>query len=159
MRIAIISDSHHAVDTVKKLLNHLRETGIKHLIHAGDFIGYKVESVFADFPDIQSWIARGNCDSRGSTLDYLNGLDHVVVSDLLRFSIDGVSFIVGHIPGSALNAYNKEPADIIIHGHTHLPRIESYQDALLLNPGSLMEGDGYMLLELPDLTVNRHFNF
>ncbi len=159
MQIAIISDSHYVVDRVRQLLIHLEESGIKHLIHAGDFIGNNIEKVFADFPDISAWIARGNCDNERTVIDRLQKLSHVTVGDLLRFDLESKRFLVTHIPGMALNALKKQHSDIVIHGHTHIPRMEKYNQALLLNPGSLMDGDGYMILEVPELTVERHLNF
>jgi hypothetical protein len=159
MQIAILSDSHYAVDQVRRLLTYLELHGINHLIHAGDFIGLNIEKVLADFPGITMWIARGNCDTDGKVLDSINRLNHVTVNDQLRFEIEGIAFLVAHIPGMALNELNKSHADVVIHGHTHLPRTETYNGALLLNPGSLMDGDGFMILDLPALTVNRHFTF
>ncbi len=159
MQIAIISDSHYSVDRVRQLFNHLRGLGIEHLIHAGDFIGNGIDKVFKDFPDIKSWVARGNCDSQRDIIDSINQLTHITVGDVLRFELGEISFVVAHIPGMALSALNKQHADVVIHGHTHLPRVEKYNDALLLNPGSLMDGDGFMILEIPKLTVERYFNY
>lgn len=158
MRVAIISDSHYSVDKVRRVLTSLEEQGIETLIHAGDFIGQGIEDIVQDFPGIRFYIARGNCDSYGRVLDELNAMAHVDVSDVLRFELDGIRFLVAHIPGAALNALNSEPADVVIHGHTHQPRKETHQDAMLLNPGSLMEGDGYMVFHTETREVDRKFN-
>ena len=159
MKVAIISDSHYSVDKVKKLLTHLDSIGIKQLIHAGDFMGQGIEDVLAGYPDITMWIARGNCDYSGRTLDILKGFKHVHVREVLRFELETKRFLVAHIPGVALEAQKKERADVIIHGHTHRVRIEQTESCLILNPGSLMEGDGFVVLDLPGLEVDRRFNF
>lgn len=159
MEIAIISDSHYSVEKVAKLFNHLQDRGVHHLIHAGDFIGQNIEKVFAGFPDIKSWVARGNCDGQYDVLDKMSSLEHVTVDDVLRFEIESFSFLVTHIPGTLLSMLNKKTADVAIHGHTHQARVENYNSVLLLNPGSLMDGDGFMILELPSLKVERFFNF
>ncbi len=157
MQVAIISDSHYSVDKVKKLLTHLQSIGIHHLIHAGDFMGKGIEEVLAEFPDITMKIARGNCDY--SVMDALAKQNHVEVGDILRFQWEETEFVVSHIPGTAINALRQKSADVVIHGHTHQPRIERHDSALILNPGSLMDGDGFMILELPSLEVDRRFNF
>lgn len=157
MQIAVISDSHYSVDKVRKLLTHLQSIGIDHLIHAGDFIGSGIQQVFEDFPGIKSFIARGNCDYQTDVIEQLRNMEHVMVADVLTFVIDTVSFIVSHIPGMALNTLEQKEADVIIHGHTHVPKIETYKGALVINPGSLMDGDGFMILETKDLSVDRRF--
>jgi uncharacterized protein len=159
MQIAIISDSHTSVDKVKKILNHLESINVRYLIHAGDFIGQGIENVLSEFPDITQLIARGNCDHNGHLLDSLNAYDHIQVENVLRFELEEKRFIVAHIPGMAMNALHQESADVVIHGHTHRPRVETIRNTLILNPGSLMEGDGFMILELPGLDVDRRFNF
>jgi putative phosphoesterase len=159
MKVAIISDSHYSTDKVRQLFTHLAETGVQHVIHAGDFIGNGIDKVFKDFPNITVWVARGNCDSRQEIVEAINGMEHVTVADIVRFELEGVSFLVAHIPGMALSALNKEHADVIIHGHTHIARIEKHNNSLILNPGSIMDGDGYMILQLPDLKVERLFNY
>ena len=157
MQIAIISDSHYAVDKVTRLYSHLQEEGVTHLIHAGDFIGQGIEKVFKAFPSITSYVARGNCDTYGNVMEAVKKLSHVIVDDILYFELESIRFIVSHIPGTAFNVLNSREADVMIHGHTHQPRVETVQNTLILNPGSLMDGDGYMILELPSLKVDRRF--
>ncbi len=157
MQVAIISDSHYAIDILKKLMSHLEKNGVSHLIHAGDFITSGIERVFSEYPGIKSYIARGNCDSRGDTLSYIQNLPHVMLDDVIKFQIEGIKFIVSHIPGVALNALSSNDADVVIHGHTHQPRVETLKGTLLLNPGSLMDGDGFMILDIPSLRVDRRF--
>ncbi len=157
MQVAIVSDSHYAVDKLKKLMSHLEKIGVTHLIHAGDFITSGIERVFSEYPGVKSYIARGNCDSWGDTLSYIQNLPNVMLDDILKFQIEGIKFIVSHIPGVALGALGSNEADIVIHGHTHQPRVEKLKDALVLNPGSLMDGDGFIILDIPSLKVDRRF--
>lgn len=159
MKVAIVSDTHYAVDKFKKLLTFLQSENIQYVIHAGDFIGNNIASVFSAFPSISFFVARGNCDYNGQVMDALKDTRNVQVNDILRFQIDGISFIVSHIPGTAFNEQSRNAADVVIHGHTHQPRVDNYKNALVLNPGSLMDGDGYMILELPELNVDRRFNY
>ncbi len=157
MQVAIISDSHYAIDILNKLMSHLEKIGVTYLIHAGDFITSGIERVFSESPGIKSYIARGNCDSRGEAFNYLQTLSHVMLDDVLTFQIEGVRFLVSHIPGVAMNALGSNEVDVLIHGHTHQPRVDKINDTLVLNPGSLMDGDGFMILDVPSLKVDRRF--
>ncbi len=159
MKVAIISDSHYAVDSVERLMVHIEEKNIYYLIHAGDFIGQGIEKVFEKHPKITSYVARGNCDMHGKAMDVMIKLPNVTVGEVLKFELDEVRFIVSHIPGIALSALAKSGADVVVHGHTHLPRVETYNNSLVLNPGSIMDGDGFMVLDLPSLEIDRRFNF
>ncbi len=159
MEVAIISDSHYSTDRVRQLFSHLETKGIKHLVHAGDFIGNGIDRIFKDYPSITAWVARGNCDSQRDLIETINEMDHVTVGDVLKFKLEGISFLLAHIPGMAFSALDNEHADVVIHGHTHIPRVEKFNQSLVLNPGSIMDGDGYMILQVPELEVNRYFNY
>ncbi|MBU2515002.1 YfcE family phosphodiesterase [bacterium] len=159
MEIAIISDSHYAVESVERLMAHIEEKKITHLIHAGDFIGQGIDKVFERYPGITSYIARGNCDMYGDVMESMKKLPNVTVGEILKFELCDIRFIVSHIPGMALSALSKSGADVVIHGHTHRPLIETFKNTLVLNPGSIMDGDGFMVLDLPSLKVDRRFNF
>lgn len=64
-------------------------------------------------------IVRGNCDSNG---------EWPLVVDLVRA---GLKFRLQHIPP------DKPPddVDVVLHGHTHVPRNERRSGVLFLNPG------------------------
>ena len=159
MQIAIISDSHYDLGTLEKLLLYLAKNEITYLIHAGDFVTSGIEKLITDYQGIKTFIARGNCDSPGNVIDYIKTLPHVYLDDILHFEIQGIKFIVSHIPGTALNTQYFRNADVVIHGHTHQPKIEHHEQTLILNPGSLMDGDGFMILSIPSLEVDRRFRF
>lgn len=64
-------------------------------------------------------IVRGNCDSTN---------EWPLVVDLVR---GGLKFRLQHIPPSRL----PEDVDVVLHGHTHVPRNEKRAGVLFLNPG------------------------
>ena len=64
-------------------------------------------------------IVRGNCDSN---------LEWPLVVDLER---NGVRFRLVHIPPDR----SPENIDVLLHGHTHVPRNERQEGVLFLNPG------------------------
>jgi len=159
MQLAIISDSHHALDTLAKLLHHLDESNIHLLIHAGDFITSGVESVFKAHPNITTHIALGNCDYRSEEMQKLQALSHVTVEEVVHLNLENRSIAVSHIEGVAQNAMRGVHVDAFVHGHTHRPRIEKIGEILYLNPGSLMEDAGYLKVELPSFEIDRKLRF
>jgi len=62
---------------------------------------------------------RGNCDSN---------FDWPLSLDLKR---NGVRFRLVHIPPDKPSA----DVDVVLHGHTHVPRNERVKDVRFLNPG------------------------
>jgi putative phosphoesterase len=159
MRIAIVSDSHSALNELEKLLVFTRSNTINVLIHAGDFITTGIDSLLTAFSEITFYIARGNCDFDSALLGELGKQSNIEIGDTLSFELEGIRFIVSHIPGAASLAARHHGADVVIHGHTHQARIETLDHALFLNPGSLMEGHGFLLLDVPSLKVERRFRF
>lgn len=68
-------------------------------------------------------------------------------SDELDFEINGIKFHLehGHLLGSYFQLDNYEymhkkllnlKCDILIHGHTHIPKIFEYEEGIIINPGS-----------------------
>ena len=66
----------------------------------------------------------GNCDQK----DYVPGFDTQT-----SFQFDGLSYILnhGHLRLPDLTGY-----DVVIEGHSHVPRLESLMGKVFLNPGS-----------------------
>lgn len=82
-----------------------------------------------------TYAVRGNNDWDSSLKDYLD------------FEINGIKFHLehGHLLGSYFQLDNydfmhkvlkKSNADILIHGHTHIPKIFTYDEGIVINPGS-----------------------
>jgi len=59
MKVAIVSDSHGAVDRLEILFQKLQAGGITHVIHAGDFVVYSVVDIFKKFSDLKIYVSRG----------------------------------------------------------------------------------------------------
>jgi putative phosphoesterase len=64
-------------------------------------------------------IVRGNCDGNS---------EWPLVVDLGR---GGLKFRLQHIPPDA----RPDDVDVVLHGHTHVPRNERRENVLFLNPG------------------------
>jgi len=121
MLIGIISDTHGLLRP--EASEQLR--GVDHIIHAGDIGGPEVISALRDLAPTTA--IRGNID-KGKWAD-----DHPHTEWL---KLGGRSIYVLH----NLNELDLDPAaagiDVVVSGHSHLPKIETIEGVLYLNPGS-----------------------
>ena len=113
-RIFVLADTHNRLpQAVSEMAKSADE-----IWHLGDVCAESVlDKLRAIGPGVT--IVRGNCDSN---------LDWPLVVDLVR---GGLKFRLQHIPPDHL----PEDADVVLHGHTHVPRNERRRNVLFLNPG------------------------
>jgi putative phosphoesterase len=114
LRIFVLADTH---DRLPANISILAE-GADEIWHLGDVCAEHILDEIRTFgPPLT--IVRGNCDSNN---------DWPLVVDLAR---DGVKFHLQHIPAER----TPENVDVVLHGHTHVPRNEKRAGVLFLNPG------------------------
>ena len=133
MRIAVLSDTHGRYPESLPA----RLAGADEIWHLGDFCGLEtLEAVRGIGPPV--FAVLGNNDS---------GLDLPLTLALDR---GGKSFFLIHIPPR-----RAEGKDILLHGHTHVPRDEMIGGTRFLNPGSIGKANKgapacYAWLTVPD---------
>ncbi len=114
LRIFVLADTHNKLP--KRILDLAREAD--EIWHLGDVCEPTISGdLEALGPPVT--IVRGNCDS--------NSVWPLVV-DLVR---DGLRFRLQHIPPES----RPDDVDVVLHGHTHVPRNEKRGGVLFLNPG------------------------
>ena len=114
LRIFVVADTHNRLpENVKKIAADADE-----IWHLGDVCAETIlDELRAIGPRVT--LVRGNCDSN---------FEWPLVVDLVR---GGLKFRLQHIPP------NQPPndVDVVLHGHTHVPRNERRGSVLFLNPG------------------------
>jgi putative phosphoesterase len=114
LRIFVIADTH---DRLPANILILAE-GADEIWHLGDVCAERILDEIRDFgPPVT--VVRGNCDSNNNW---------PLVVDLARY---GLKFRLQHIPPER----PPEDVDVVLHGHTHVPRNEKRAGVLFLNPG------------------------
>lgn len=114
LKIFVLADTH---DKVPANLEGLAADADE-IWHLGDVCAPSVLQIIESFgPPVT--IVRGNCDSN---------VDWPLTSDLTRHR---VRCRLVHIPPDDL----PENVDLVLHGHTHVPRNERIGDVRFLNPG------------------------
>jgi putative phosphoesterase len=119
-RIGIISDTHGLLrPEAERCL-----TGVNHIIHAGDIGRPEIIEALCRIAPVTA--IRGNVDTGEWAREYpdtklvrLAGRSIYVLHDLKTLQAD---------PGAGV--------DVIISGHSHVPKIDSVGGVLYLNPGS-----------------------
>jgi putative phosphoesterase len=128
MRVGLISDTHgHLRSEVFERL-----AGVDRILHAGDIGGPEIVSDLAALAPVAAvW---GNTD--GWAL-------RDIVPEHAEMEVEGVRFAVAH--GHRVPTFEKlleqfPAADVIVHGHSHVPRCDRVAGRWLLNPGSAGPG-------------------
>ncbi|MGN8544835.1 metallophosphoesterase family protein [Bradyrhizobium sp. 13971] len=138
-RIGIISDTHG-------LLRPEAErglTGVDHIIHAGDIGRPEIVDALRRIAPVTA--IRGNVDSGEWAREYpethlvrLAGKSIYVLHDLKTLQIDPCAGI-----------------DVIVSGHSHMPKIDTIDGVLSLNPGSAGRRRFQLPITLATLEVTR----
>jgi putative phosphoesterase len=114
MKVFVLADTHNKLP---KRIADIAE-GADEIWHLGDVCGERIlDELRAIGPPVT--VVRGNCDSN---------FEWPLVVDLVR---SGLRFRLQHIPPER----PPEDVDIVLHGHTHVPRNERRDGVLFLNPG------------------------
>lgn len=116
LRIFVLADTHN------RLLPNLADLArdADQIWHLGDVCAdYILEEIRAFGPPVV--VVRGNCDSNFEWPLVLN------------MKLAGIRFCLMHIPPNVA----PRDADVILHGHTHVPRDEVRNGVRFLNPGCI----------------------
>ena len=138
MKIFVLADTHNKLP--RRLIDLAGEAD--EIWHLGDVCAETIlDELQAIGPPVT--VVRGNCDSNS---------EWPLVIDLVR---SGLKFRLQHIPP------DKSPGDVdvVLHGHTHVPRNEKRAGVLFLNPGCVTRPNrgspaSVAWLEIEDKKIN-----
>lgn len=114
LRIFVLADTHDKLPAKIEAV----AAGADEIWHLGDVCAPSIlQTLETVGPPVT--VVRGNCDSN---------LDWPITLDLKR---NGLRFLLVHIPPDDV----PENVDVVLHGHTHVPRNEILEGVRFLNPG------------------------
>ena len=146
MKYMFASDIHGSAYYCRKMLDAFEKEGAERLVLLGDLLyhgprndppkEYAPKQVIPMLNAMKDKIyaVRGNCEAEVDQMV----LDFPVMADYCILAIDGKTFYATH--GHVYNQNNLPPlcqGDILIHGHTHVLKVEQMEGYILLNPGSV----------------------
>ena len=137
-RIFVLADTHNRLpEKVKEIAREADE-----IWHLGDVC---TESILDELRAVgpRITVVRGNCDSN---------LDWPLIVDLAR---SGLKFRLQHVPPDQ----PPDGVDVVLHGHTHVPRYERRGSVLFLNPGCVTRANqgapsSVAWLEIAEVKIN-----
>lgn len=161
MKWFIASDIHGSEYYCKKMLEAFERERADRILLLGDLLyhgprndlpkDYSPKAVAALLNGVKEKIfcVRGNCEAE---VDQML-LEFPVMADYALISAENRLIFATH--GHKYNESNLPPlskGDILLHGHTHVPKCAEYESFLCINPGSVSipkeeSWHGYMTLE------------
>lgn len=165
MKLFIASDIHGSAYWCEKMLKAFEESGADTALLLGDLLyhgprndlpeGYAPKKVIAMLCGVSEKLlcVRGNCEAEVDQMV----LDFPVLADYAVIDLGKSAVYATH--GHVYNESNVPPlckGDILLNGHTHIPKCTEHETYVYMNPGSVSipkEGSArsYMTLE------NGHF--
>ncbi len=157
----IASDIHGSEYYCKKLLEAYKKEQADRLILLGDILyhgprndlpkDYNPKAVISMLNDMKEDIlcVRGNCDTEVDQMV----LEFPVMADYAVLCVDDRMIFATH--GHKFNENNLPPlheGDILLNGHTHIPKCVEHDTYVYMNPGSVSipkdnSYHGYMIIE------------
>lgn len=161
MKWLIASDIHGSAYYCQRLIEAYKKENADRLIILGDILyhgprndlprDYAPKRVIAMLNEIRNELlcVRGNCDTEVDQMV----LDFPVLADYAILDLGKRLVYLTH--GHIYNEGNLPPicdGDILIHGHTHIPKCVEHENYICMNPGSVSipkedSHHGYMTLE------------
>lgn len=133
MKIAIFSDTHDNLATLKQALDWLAKEKIKKIIHCGDLTNPETLDFILENFSGQISFALGNADSS----ELAGKARATCCGEYGEIVADGKKIAFTHFPKKALELAKKNQHSLVFYGHTHKPWKEKIGAARLANPGTL----------------------
>ncbi len=159
MKLMIASDIHGSAYYCKKMLEAFEREDAEKLVILGDILyhgprndlpcEYAPKEVIAMLNPLKNRLlcVRGNCDTEVDqmVLEFPVLADYAVIfgGDCTIYATHGHNYNENNLPPL-------QKGDILLHGHTHIPKCTDHGDYVYMNPGSVSipkEGSqhGYMI--------------
>ncbi|MDO4962388.1 MAG: phosphodiesterase [Eubacteriales bacterium] len=161
MKWFVASDIHGSAFYCKKLLERYDAENADRILLLGDLLyhgprnnypdEYDTKDVFAQLNDRQNDImcVRGNCDAEVDQMV----LEFPLMADYALIEAGGHMIFAthGHVYNED-NAPKLHKGDILLHGHTHVPKCVEHENYIYMNPGSVSlpkedSWHGYMIID------------
>lgn len=140
MKIAILSDSHDALENLGKAIDYLNKEKITEMLFCGDFCSpIPVKKQYARYEGTINAVF-GNTEDRFIITKLANTeFKHIIIhGESAELEIDGIKIAMTHYPEYAEGFAATGKYDLVVHGHTHEAREMQVGDTLLVNPGEIM---------------------
>lgn len=158
MNIGICSDSHDHVENIKKAVSFFKEREVERVVHAGDYCSPFTIPLFKGL-DLHG-IFGNNDGDKYLLMKKFNEIGATLHGDFFSFKADGVKIAVYHgtYPEITQSLELCGKFDVVISGHTHEPKLDTIEDTISINPGSVHGFDADAMVAIFN-TVSRKVQF
>jgi putative phosphoesterase len=137
MKIAIISDTHDNIYTLRQALSFINKEKIDVIIHCGDVTRVDtLKEIIDNFKKRVYLVSASPDDEYLKTVKVVDKHVHIC-GKVGGFTVDNVKIGFTHLPKDAHKLAKNNQFDIIFYGHTHKPWEEMVNKCKLVNPGNL----------------------
>ena len=152
MRLGIVSDSHGHVDLTRPAVRMLESLEVERVLHCGDIGSAAVVEMFAPWP---TDFVFGNCDFNHADLrTAIEAAGQTCHGAFGGLEIAGCRVALLHSDDAKLfqRVTHSGEWDLICYGHTHVAKIETFGNTLVVNPGAIYRANPHSLavVELPE---------
>lgn len=160
MRVAILSDTHDNIPSLRAAVTYCNAYGVSLLIHCGDLISPFMLNELAQFGGAVHLIYGNNagdqhlisqwCGTRFPTITHHGVLGAVEAG--------GRKFAFHHYPEITRGLAERQMFDVVCCGHNHCYMVEKIGVTVLVNPGELLGKDGqptFSIVDTATLEVER----
>ena len=158
LKILVFSDSHNYYEKMIAITKEIKsKTTLNYIIHLGDLVR-DAKYLQEMFPDIPVLYVYGNCD-----------YSYDLKEQEKEIEIGGKKFFVlhGHTRGVKISLDSlkaialQKKYDIILYGHTHIPKEDYHEGTYIICPGSISKdqggrGNSYCMIDITgnDMGIN-----
>lgn len=137
MLIGICSDTHDHIEHIKKAVAVFRENKVERVIHAGDYCSPFTVPLFEGLS--LHGIFGNNDGDRYLLMRKFDEIGAVLHGDFFTFKEEKIRFAVYHgtYPEITESLERCGQYDVVISGHTHQPKVDTIENTLSINPGSV----------------------
>ncbi len=134
MKIGVVSDTHNNQRNVREIVRLFNCANVAHVFHTGDITRANTLELFRDLNAPLSGVY-GNNDVERIELNKIAMTCGFEFHDPpLARELNGKRIVVVHDPRDLSDELTSS-ADLALHGHTHLLRIEDSNNLTIFNPG------------------------
>jgi len=150
MKILVFSDSHCNCKKMIEITRELRsKTTLNYIIHLGDIV-QDAKYLQETFPDIPVLYVYGNCDYSFNPKEQEKEYE---IGGKKFFILHGHTRSVKFSPGSLKTIAEQKEYDIILYGHTHMPKEDYHEGTYIICPGSISKdqsgrGESYCMIDI-----------
>ena len=132
LRYMLLSDSHRAGGWLARAAEVYAQGGFNGVIHLGDV--HSDAKRFAELAGVAPLCVRGNCEAEVDQMV----LSFPVMADYAVIPMEGRVLYATHGHHACEDAPPPLcPGDILLCGHTHIPRCAEHEGFVYMNPGSI----------------------